>query len=174
MRAFIAVAIPEKFNDCLAPLQEEFQNCIVGTMVKPPFHCTLKFLGEIPEDKIEEVRQKLRHIVFPKFMAYITNMGAFPNVDYIKVIWMGLEGKFKELQLDVDTRLMMMFPKEKEFVPHITLARVKYVRDKAYLHHILRKKVNFENFEITEFKLVKSTLTPEGPVYDDIEVFKLA
>src|SRR3989338_9054309 len=62
--------------------------------------------------------------------------------------------------------------KEKNFKPHITLARVKQTTNKIKLQQLLKSiKTEKKRFEVTWFKLKKSTLTKEGAKYEDLETY---
>ena len=109
------------------------------------------------------------------FTAGLSNIGVFPDENYIRVVWLGLEPKRKiiELQQKIDNALAGIFPMDKRFHPHITLGRVKFVKDKKKFVEILKEiKVEKKSFEISDFKLIKSTLTPEGAVYEVLNEFK--
>ena len=89
-------------------------------------------------------------------------------------MWVGLnpEEKVLELQKQIDESLKKMFRKENDFKAHITLARVKYIEDKKqFLQQLKNIKVENKKVEVRNFKLIKSTLTPKGPVYEDLAVF---
>ena len=65
-----------------------------------------------------------------------------------------------------------MFKKEKDFKAHITLARVNYPEDKKqYLEQLKKIKIEKKKIEVNNFRLIKSTLNPKGPVYEDLAVF---
>ena len=112
--------------------------------------------------------------VFRTVITFLDKIGVFPNESYIRVIWIGLnpENEILELQKNIDENLKTLFKKEKDFKPHLTLARVKYIENKEDFINKL-KNINIENkkIEINNFKLIKSTLTPNGPVYEELEVF---
>ena len=77
-----------------------------------------------------------------------------------------------ELQQKIDSRLADLFPKDDRFKPHITLARVKFIKDKVkFIRELKQIKIEKKEFSVSNFKLMKSTLTPEGPVYEDLAVF---
>ncbi len=140
------------------------------------FHLTLKFLGEVNENRVDEIKKLISEIKFNSFSAETSNIGFFPSENYIRVVWIGLEPKrdILELQQQVDKKLLSFFPKEKNFEPHITLARVKFLKDKKdFVEKIKEIKIEKKVFEIKNFKLIKSTLASEGPVYEDLGVFEL-
>ena len=80
-----------------------------------------------------------------------------------------------ELQSKIDESLKPLFKKEKEFKAHITLARVKYPEDKrGFVEQVKNIKVESKKIEIKDFRLIKSTLSPKGAVYEDLAVFGLS
>lgn len=138
---------------------------------------TLKFLGEVAEPKIEEIKISLSKLEYAGFKASLTEIGVFPNQNYVRVVWAGVEQEdFIRLQAQIDSQLAKLgFKKDKRFHPHLTLARVNFVEDKASFGKLLSEiKMKNLEFKVDEFKLIKSTLTREGPIYEDLAVFKLS
>lgn len=127
------------------------------------------------KEKIEKVKEKLREIKFKPFELETKEIGFFPNADYIKVIWLGFKGNQKLIELynTVEKKLEDLFEKERrEFKAHVTIGRVKFVRDKKFLMDKIKDvKIPDFKFEAKEFKLIKSELLPEGPIYEDLEIF---
>ena len=149
MRLFIAIEIPNDIKDYISQIQEHFQDKGLRLVNKDRMHLTLKFLGEIKKDKLDFIKNQLEKIKFNKFKVHLDKIGFFPNEKYIKVIWIGLkpEDLILGLQKDIDDRLKELFKKEKNFKPHLTLARVKYVEDKKGFIDKL-KKIKIENRKI--------------------------
>jgi len=176
MRLFIAFDVPAGIKEYLHGIQEKLNGNALFSMTRE-FHMTLKFLGEVPEENISKIAESLKEVRFKPFKTSLDNIGFFPSGDYIRVVWVGLN-PFEEiiwLQQQVDSSLSTQFQKEGNFKPHITLARVKLVKNKeAFLRNLKSIKMLSQEFEVSEFKLIKSTLTPQGPVYEDIETFKAA
>ena len=170
MRAFVAVEVE---SDKLNKLQEQFD--INGVKLTNNFHLTLKFFKEINEDNIEKVKTALKSIKFKSFDLELTSLGTYPGGDYVRVIWVGVKSAdLVNLHKEVEDKLSGMFEKDLRFSEHITLGRVKFVSDKKLLlDRIKDAKVESETFKIKEFKLIKSTLEIEGPIYEDLAVFKL-
>ena len=172
MRVFIAIEVPEDVKNYLEKMQQQLPKGKLR-LVKS-FHLTLKFLGEITPDKVERIKQLLGNVKFEKFAAETSSMGIFPSENYIRVIWIGLEPEelILQLQRQVENALADEFKKERGFKTHLTLARVKYVDDKKEFAQELKKiKTERVKFIVESFKLKKSTLTGEGPVYEDLAVF---
>ena len=172
MRLFIAIDLPEDIKVELRNLQKEFKGQGKFYFVKD-FHLTLKFLGEVEENKVEEIKDRLKDIKVGKFDLMLQDLGSFPNEDYVKVLWVGCPNKeIIELHEKIDECLKGLFKKEYRFSGHITLARVKFVKDKEGFVKCLKEiKVEEKTIEVKDFRLVKSTLTSEGPVYEDLGVY---
>jgi len=177
MRCFIAFEIPEEVKKVLIEAQSQLDKDMAKLSLTKDFHLTLKFLGEIDENKVEEIKKKLSEIKFDSFETSLTDIGVFPGEDYIRVVWIGLgdpKNAIKELQHEIDEKLQKLgFEKDERFHPHVTLARVKFTEDRESLLKNL-KEITFEkkSFKVNEFKLKKSTLTGEGPIYEDLAVFR--
>ena len=176
-RCFICVDLPREIIQEVERVQEELKkkNLFHGKFVEGEnLHLTLKFLGEIDEEKIEEVKRKLSEIKFEKFMAYLGEFGVFSS-DYIRIVWTHILGKkVEDLQRIVDEKISGLFEKEKRFMSHLTVARVKNVKDKKLLLQALKEiKVRNVGFEVNEFYLMKSELKPEGPEYSVLKEFRL-
>jgi len=186
MRVFVAVEIK---SDKLKELQKQFD--INGVKLTEHFHITLKFFKEISEEDVEKIKTALKTIKFEPFDLELTTLGVFPKFESfasggsiglsdgnsnnsVRVIWVGAksEGLIK-LHKEIEEKLSERFEKDVRFSEHITLGRVKFVSDKQLLlDRIKDSKVEPEKFKIREFKLIKSTLEKEGPVYEDIAFFK--
>jgi len=174
MRLFIAIDFNE-LKDYFIELQSNIDGSLAKLKKVSTFHLTLKFLGKVADDKAKEVKDKLKEIEFKPFSLTLDKIGVFPSENYMRVIWIGVKPTEKviELQKKIETSLKEFnFKKDFKFHPHITLARVKAVNDKEkFVKNLKDIKVEGEEIEVKDFRLVKSTLTPKGPVYEDIDVF---
>lgn len=172
MRLFIAVDLNE-FKDYFITLQNLFPKNDAKLTFPKSFHLTLKFLGDVPDNKIEIIKNLLKKIRFRPLEIKIGGFGFFTE-QYLRVIFLNAFSKeLYELQRNIDDALSDLFPKEKRWQAHITLARVKFVKDKkGYIEKIREIKTEEKTITINSFKLMKSTLNKEGPIYDDLEVFK--
>ncbi|CEG13914.1 2'-5' RNA ligase [groundwater metagenome] len=176
MRAFISINVPcdisVNFN--------ELMNDVKFKAVAPEnIHLTLKFLGEITPKDIKEISDALNFIENrKKFKISLKRVSAFPNNKYVRVLWINVvEGskEIYELQKKIDNALKFKFPYEKDFVPHLTMARVKYMNDRSVLKTFIKKYKDFEFLEFIAEKvsLMKSELRKEGPIYSEIRKFPL-
>ncbi len=167
MRLFIAI---DAESGEVNKIKKEFD--LPGLKLTNNNHVTLKFLGEVDEKTLEEVKIRLKKIKFKQFNIRISGAGCFPNENYVKVVWVGIESDdLAALQKDIHKSLADIFPDEREFVPHLTLARVKFVKDEILLKEKLKTKFSEETVRINNFKLIKSELQKNGPVYTVLETY---
>lgn len=181
MRTFIAIELSKGARNEAARLTDKIikKNIIRANFVNPEnLHLTLKFLGEISEQETEKIKEKLSEIKQKSFDVSLGKIGFFsPN--FVKVLWIELlckENEIQQLQGQIENKLEEIgFIKEKrEFQSHITLARVKSLRDKqGFLDFIEKTEVKKIDFRVKSFKLISSELTPEGPIYKTIQEFGL-
>jgi len=172
MRLFIAIDLGNEdyFNQIQGQLPE------AKATYPKQFHLTLKFLGEI--DKQEDIIEALETTQFKPFRLKTTNIGVFPSENYIKVVWLGLEDNddLRRLQEDIEKILESFnFKKDHKFHPHITLARIKFIKQEQkeeFIDNLKQIKFAEKEFEVEEFKLIKSELTKQGPAYEDVAKFK--
>jgi len=171
IRAFLSIDIPKTFQKKIQKIQKDLPG-FSGKLIEPEnLHLTLKFLGEIDTETIIEIKQRLEKIKFKKFPVKISHLGVFSKKQ-IKIIWLKMEN-CSGLQRVIDENLSGLFEQEERFMGHLTIARVYSVRNKKYFLGEL-KKIELPldlKFSVWEFLLKKSTLKPEGPVYEDLEVF---
>jgi len=172
MRLFVALNFNE-LKDYFSELQKQIPNQDAKLTFPKDFHLTLKFLGEIDEMKINEIKSLLSEIKFSPFETDVTSIGFFSE-DFLRTVWIKADSKqIYDLQKQIDEKLTSMFKKDTRFEPHITLARVKFVKDKkGFIEQIKRLKTEKKTIKIGSFELIKSTLTPEGPVYEVLSIFK--
>lgn len=176
IRTFIAVELPERLIPEIERISKRLKTPGIKLVDPKLVHITLKFLGDITEDQIEPIASCLSGINCRSFEAKIKGLGVFPKPDYIKVIWLGAEGDFSTLHKEVESLLSPFnFKKDRDFTPHATLARVKQLKEKKVLLEKISELKNADlgvvNIESIAFK--KSTLTPEGPVYETLREIKL-
>jgi 2'-5' RNA ligase len=170
MRAFISINIPEEIKKEIAKLQKSLPEFGGKKTEAENLHLTLKFLGDVDDKNIEEIRNQLRNIKIKKFEVETGEIGIF-SPSFIKIIWLSLNN-CEKLQKEIDSALKNLFEPEKRFMGHLTIARVKKVRDKKrFLDKISQIKINKKRFVVGKFYLMKSELTEKGPVYSVVEEF---
>ena len=164
MRCFIAVDLPEDVKENLREIRFDEQ---AAEIVKvSDYHLSLKFLGEVSELKLERVKKELNRVRFKPFKLKLDKIGSFPrDKKFIRVIWIGVTPKRKiiDLMKDIDNLLVSLFQREKRFEPHITLGRVKAVRNMDRFRKIFDARIE-KSFNVGCIKLIKSELTGKGAV----------
>lgn len=178
IRSFVAVDLPASMRDEIAKVQEEID--LPGVrLVKPDLiHVTLKFLGDVPSQKMDRVVKALGGVKQPAFTAKVGGIGAFPGRS-IRVVWIGAEGEFEGLFRAVEAALSPLgFERERrKFTSHATIARVGSPSPETTSLLAARlapfKDIDLGEFRASEFLLKKSTLTPGGPIYEDVATFPL-
>ncbi len=180
MRSFIAIPLPDYIKANLFHISETLQNSKLarGKFVeKNNLHLTLKFLGDIDEAREFEIEEKLREIKMKKFEAETGEVDFFPSREYIRIIWVELIAKeILRLQKEINNKLIGIgfLEEERGFSPHITLARIKAVKNKSlFLEKLDHFHIKTQKFLIDNFVLMKSELTRKGPVYKVMKRFEL-
>ncbi len=174
IRAFIAVDIEEpKVLSKLISIQEDLKATGVPMKLVEPenIHLTLRFLGNIHEALVDDIGRIMEEARIGKFKMKLVGLGAFPNPARPRVVWVGVTQGFEELKTIRDTierglRRLGFAPEREEFVPHITLARIKG-GNTAPLAKLISLYSNYEfgEIEVTRIRLKQSILTPRGPIY---------
>lgn len=177
IRAFIAVELPEKFIPEIKRLGSEIKMPGVRLVEPGLVHITLKFLGDIHENKVEPIASVLSQIRCKPFEAGIKGIGVFPKPSYVRVVWLGAQGDFDTLHLNAEKALSeFRFKKEDDFTPHATIARVKQPVNSTELTEKIKNigNVDLGAFSVSSISLKKSTLTPSGPIYETLKEIKLS
>ncbi|EMA68322.1 RNA 2',3'-cyclic phosphodiesterase [Halorubrum kocurii] len=194
MRAFFAVDLPDDLAPRIAEAQETFEGAEGLRFVDPEqAHVTLKFLGEIDEsatddgesdapaldDVLAAGERAVAAVDVDPFECAISGYGVFPSLDYISVVWAGIDGGSAELTalheaLEAETTALGVDPEEHEFTPHVTLARMNDARGKELVQEAVRERdPAIGRFEVDAVHLVSSTLTSDGPAYETVASFGL-
>lgn len=179
-RCFVAVDLED---ERIAERIRGFQEDLAGTgnpmkLVEPEnLHFTLKFLGNVVVARVEAVRNALRTLRFNPFTVEVRGVGYFPGGSRVNVVWVGVgrgEQELKAVYEEVESKLQKIgFQRERRgFTAHLTVSRVKAVRDRARLLKLIEewRSYVFGSFEVDKVKLKRSILTPRGPIYRDLEV----
>ena len=143
-------------------------------------HITIGFLGDVSIRKTEKLVERLKLVEHQGFRTKIMGVDTFPNRDYIRVVYTGTEiGQLKSLR----TEIMRKLPKdlkikgENDYIPHITLSRVKNIsgKKKKYLKDRLEtlKDVRIGEIEVNRFQLKESIRRKDRSVYRTVHEYEL-
>ena len=179
MRTFIAIELPGEIKNSLSHLQEQLKNAGADVKWVEPnnIHLTLKFLGEIDDKKLEGITKIIFDIAKEKnkFQIHISSLGAFPKIDFPRVIWVGVDIGDKETkqvaeELEEKTAKIGIPKEDRPFSSHITIGRTRSSLNRERLVQDLKNKAELSGvrleFYVTKITLFKSTLTPHGPIYE--------
>ena len=157
------------------------QNMLLNTgaqlkTVKPQnVHLTIRFLGDISPAMVDAIHEEIKQLSFSPFTVELNGLGAFPKLNYPRVVWAGITKGANELkdvfgQLEPRLRGLGFKPDNKGFSPHLTIARVRTGRNKVELVKRIQELENYEFGEVkaTCLRLKKSDLTPRGPIYSTL------
>jgi len=174
-RLFVGVELPLKLQNEIHKIYVNFPDCRLKPVDKDKLHITLKFMGDIEESDIHNIVNVLSTITFEPFEVELRGTGVFPHIKYPKVLWIGIEdkaNKLNELANRIGSSLHdLAQDKANEFSPHVTISRIKENCDK--IRPFLEKYdgVSFGKFKISNFQLIRSRLTKQGPIYYKIHSF---
>jgi len=187
MRAFIAIELPREIKDYLKQLQDKLKTAGLDLKLVEPvnIHLTLKFLGEINEQQTEKIIKAMENVsdTKPAFKISLGNLGVFPKITSPRIIWIGIDvGASETIQIakELEEKISLFgIPREeKRFSAHITIARIKSAINieglVQNLKHLTGQKQKAElGFQATRISLIKSTLTPKGPLYETLKEVSL-
>ena len=175
MRCFVAIDLPinTKTRIFYESKKLQIKDLFDGNLTKKEnLHLTIKFLGSLTNKEVEKIKEKLRKINFNKFFCKVGKVGFFYKGSKIRIIWVDLlSNKLNELQKKISG---ILGKGNKKFNSHITIFRVKSVRNKRRLVEKVGE-IDFKNlnFKVKEFILMKSELTKQGIRYRILDIFKL-
>jgi len=184
IRAFIAIDIdsPEIVNKIIQ-IQKEIEGLNAAKMkpVEPQnLHYTLRFLGNITNEQVDEIYKILQKVELEPFQLVVKGIGAFPSISRPRVIWVGAgEGSEKVVsiydQIEKELRKLGFKPEGKQYIPHCTIFRVKFIIKKPILTKKLMElaDITLGRIEINSVKLKRSQLTPKGPLYTTLREIKV-
>jgi 2'-5' RNA ligase len=180
MRVFFGISLPSQARRRL----EEYTTKIRARLPRMKWveaqnlHVTLRFMGEVADEQIPSIASAAREasLTISAFDILLGRLGAFPDSRRARVLWWGLEEGARQCQAlfsSLEAKLIVSgFPREpKRYHPHLTLARL---RDPQSLPIESFSTPSDLKFAARSFKLYKSTLTLQGPIYEIIEEFNLA
>jgi len=138
-------------------------------------HLTLKFLGNVSSSRLSEVETSLYQLAFPVFSTEIKGAGAFPNLNHMTVIWVGVNEGWSQVEQIYEQVEKLLSPlgfrkENRPFSPHITIARVRSSRKREEMANFLQhlNDESFGSFTVAKVRLKKSILSSSGPKYSTL------
>ncbi len=180
IRCFVAIEIPQPMQALLKNVQTRLQSEIRSASWTKPgnFHLTLKFLGDVPSETIDEVSKVIQDVADgqPPVPIEFGGVGAFPNLYRPRVLWVGVKqgaSIVSRLAKAVNLALKQLgFPIDNRFHPHLTLARLRTPMNLEPLKNMLRQYDTIDRavVNVESITLMRSQLHPNGAVYTPLNV----
>ena len=198
VRVFVALDIPGEVRAAIAAVMDKLRpTCREARWVRiEGTHVTLKFIGEVPPEKIEPIQASLSQIQFANFPGAgsaasppkaielkFRGLGFFPNERRPRVLWAGIEAGAElgalAAALEAALEPLGIAKEQRAFSPHLTLARFETERGKPSLNG-LRDAISkagpleFGSSTAVEFHLYQSILKRGGAEYTRLATFRFA
>ena len=173
IRTFVAIQLPEKVRNHCAGISHSLKNLgLKGSFPSPQsLHLTLKFLGNVEEQILPDLEAALNRSTrgVSPFSIRIGGLGTFPNRTRPRVVWMevSLEPTLIRLHQNLEKNLAALGfgPQRRVFQPHLTLVRLKSLRQLKALVQFLgtaNRDSKRVRFKVPAFHLYRSVLRPQG------------
>ena len=183
IRSFIAIELSDEARSVLADLQNRLKAVVPPKTVRwtapQNIHLTLHFLGEVEVNEVEQVSRAVKTAASHcrPFSLTLTGLGCFPNTRRPRIVWVGVRGETELLvalhqTLGEGLKVIDFKPEVRPYSPHLTIGRVKNglpPRQLTQLGEVLDQEIRLigelATLNVVELSLIKSELTPSGPVY---------
>jgi len=182
VRLFVALDIPEAVRTSIESLIGELKSLDDSWkwVRAANLHVTLNFLGEVAPNSLAKIVEALRTAPTPGPVALkFHGLGFFPNERRPRVLWAGMDApqSLMGLAAAVEGNLASagFAREEREFTPHLTLARSKNAEASPQLREAITtlSTRQFGTMEASTFHLVESRIKSTGPEYTTLESFPL-
>ena len=185
IRAFVGLPLPEAYQEQGAALRKTLgpgMRSKLSWVRKGNWHLTLKFLGDSTTEQLERLVAELDAITPEAFPFQAGGAGVFPvpkgtRTIRPRVLWIGIrqgEKQVRSLAAAVESAATAAgyAPEERDFSPHLTLARVKYAEADPWENVLSTlQSTAWPQCTLDRFVLWKSVLGPGGPVYTALREF---
>jgi 2'-5' RNA ligase len=183
VRTFIAIDLPEavvkKIEGIISYLKTQTPSKAIKWVSAENLHLTLKFLGEVPESKLEQIKTLTLEAVqgISPFVITVEGLGMYPNYKNPRVIWLGIKNEKPLVSIAVQLDQILTsadIPREKRaFSPHLTIGRI---RRRATPDEVIKVGATVAQFKVDRLgdvpvetiRLYQSDLKPQGPIYSPL------
>ena len=174
-RVFLALNLPLDIKQDIFALYNKTNTPKIKWTAFDNLHITVKFIGGIEEGQLEKLQNFLKNnLKIPKINLEIKNTIFFPEFSHPKIIALqGIIASETKNKINAFLNLLQQelkfIPKNNHpFTPHITIGRVKGYIDRSQYEFKYENECSINNID-----LMKSTLTPTGPIYEIIKNYNL-
>ena len=184
VRTFVAITLHGSLHNTLSEIVSKLSSANAKVKwVKPEnVHLTLKFLGNVEEERLPEVFsacERAAEGVSPIDLE-MRALGCFPDTKSPRIVWLGIERgveAVKRLQERVENEFTAVgfSREEKAFKAHLTIGRVKGKQGMSRLCRLLEEERNIfvGVMHAEKISVMKSKTLPAGPVYSEMKAIPL-
>jgi RNA 2',3'-cyclic 3'-phosphodiesterase len=180
----VAILLDDAVRRALGEAIEHLRSAArdVAWVAPDNLHVTLKFLGAVPETRIESVAGALRDagLAVRSFEARIRGLGAFPSIGRPRVVWAGVTDGASEMtelarRVDIALTALGFVPEERPFSPHVTLGRMRRPEGNGALTDALERATarDYGRIQVPSAFLMRSQLGPRGARYSELVAVRL-
>jgi len=187
MRCFVAIDLPDDVRGALGAAGDDLRGVApradVRWVAPASMHLTLKFLGQVPEDRVAAIRSSLAAVAAttrPMTLA-CAGLGVFPGPSRPRVIWAGITDGLRDLgslaaAVERAVEPLGYAPERRPFRGHVTLGRVRSPRGFGRLARAIEggKRTGYGTWKVSHVVLYQSHLRSTGSVYEPLATLSLA
>ncbi len=184
VRCFVAILLDEEVRTVLAAEIDQLRplSRAVAWVPVPNLHLTLRFLGELGEERVAVAGEALREAaeITPDFALGLHRLGAFPGLERPRILWVGvaegaLEARTLQARLEAALGRLGFSPEERPWHPHVTIGRIfdqrRWQRDTSpELRSAVARAASrsFGGFRVASVSLMRSDLSSQGARYSEL------
>jgi len=179
MRCFIAIHLDDAIKSLLREAQSYFDGLAgkVSWTRREQMHLTIKFLGDVPDDRVERAGAILKTCAarVEPFEFSVGRLGCFPPTGrQVRILWVGVTGPAELVTLNdllQQSYVELGYPAEKrKFAPHLTIGRVRFTENAAAYRDVIARYADFKAAvqQVAKITLYRSDLRSTGAVYSPI------
>ncbi|HOD11525.1 MAG TPA: RNA 2',3'-cyclic phosphodiesterase [Candidatus Omnitrophota bacterium] len=176
MRVFVGIDLDKNIKDAINELRQDLRSCNEDVRWVEPqnAHLTLKFIGDVKSDKIDDLSRTLVDTLkdVKAFTIKIDHFGCFPNEKRAQILWLGVSTGAKKAGHIAEMLEQRLEPfcsdkNKKVFLPHITIAKARNVKDLNRVIALIKERKHILSFQqnVSSIILFKSVISPSGAIY---------
>jgi 2'-5' RNA ligase len=181
MRLFTAIPLPDEVISHLREVQRELARETSGSDVKwtapENLHVTLKFLGEVSEEKAVMLIDELRRVQVPAARLFVDHITGFPRRSRAHTVVGELKGDCGVIgamygQIETACELIEVPRDRRAYTPHVTIGRSRAGVNVSPHSDDDGERFRGPPFVVSSFELIKSKLTSGGPIYERLAKYE--
>lgn len=164
MRLFLGIDLPEHLKKKIAEYLQPIKKSEKGWESSHDYHQTLLFIGQVDDEKVDEIKERMMHLKFESFWLIPTTFQFFNR----RVMYLGIEktADLLELKAKVDELFPEFAAKEtKSFHPHITVKRWQRYEHADLVQGLSQEPWTPESFRVEAVSLFKSEKNAQNHKY---------